>query len=150
MANEFAEKMSFEPDRWDIADHDHCCRSRCCFHHSLAGDSRSQRKMSIGMACFLTVLIETMFLALFGYRRKSAIAIIVCTNVITNLVMNTSVALLCPQWTIGILDIAEALVVGMEYAIYVVPFGNGWRLFLLTLAANALSCGVGLVIMRVS
>lgn len=106
--------------------------------------------MSIGMACFLTVLIETPFLALFGYRRKSAIAIIVCTNVITNLVMNTSLTLLCPQWTMGILGIAEALVVGAEYAIYAVPFGNGWRLFLLTLAANALSCGVGLVIMRVS
>ena len=103
--------------------------------------------MSIGVACLLTVLIEAPFLALCGYRSKSAIVIIVCTNVITNLVMNVSLAMLCPQWTMGVLGIAETLVIVAEYAIYTVPFGEGWRLFLLTLAANALSCGIGTILM---
>ena len=105
--------------------------------------------MSIGLACLLTVLIETPFLAVCGYRSKSAIAIIVCTNVITNLVMNVLLTLLCPQWTMGILALAEALVVIAEYGIYSVPFGRGKKLFLLTLAANVLSCGVGLILMRI-
>lgn len=103
--------------------------------------------MSIGLACLLTVLIETPFLALFGYRGKTAITIIACTNVITNLLMNTTLALFFPQWTMGILAMAEALVVAVEYAVYAVPFSRGWRLFLLTAVANMLSCGVGLFIM---
>jgi hypothetical protein len=105
--------------------------------------------MSIGLACLLTVLIETPFLAVCGYRSKGAIAITVCTNVITNLVMNVLLTLLCPQWTIGVLVLAEALVVVTEYLIYSVPFGRGQKLFLLTLAANALSCGLGLILMRI-
>ena len=52
--------------------------------------------MSIAIACLMTVLIETPFLAACGYRSKSAIAIVVCTNVITNLVMNILLTLLCP------------------------------------------------------
>jgi len=105
--------------------------------------------MSIGLACLLTVLIETPFLTACGYRSKSAIAIIVCTNVITNLVMNVLLTLLCPQWTIGVLVLAEALVVVAEYLIYSVPFGRGRELFLLTLTANVLSCGLGLILMRI-
>ena len=105
--------------------------------------------MSIGWACLLTVLIETPFMALCGYRGWSAIAIIICANVITNLVMNVLLALLCPQWTLGVLAVAEALVVAAEYAIYSVPFGRGRKLFMLTLAANVLSCGVGLVLIKV-
>lgn len=105
--------------------------------------------MSIALACLLTVTIETPFLAACGYRDKSAIAIIICANVITNLVMNALLTLLYPQWTIGILALAEALVVVAEYAIYSVPFGRGKKLFLLTLAANVLSCGIGLILMRI-
>lgn len=105
--------------------------------------------MSIAIACLMTVLIETPFLAACGYRSKSAIAIVVCTNVITNLVMNILLTLLCPQWTIGALVLAEALVVAAEYLIYSVPFGRGWKLFSITLAANALPCGLGLMLMRI-
>lgn len=105
--------------------------------------------MSIAVACLLTLMIETPFLAACGYRGKSAIAIIICTNVITNLVMNVLLTLLCPQWTIGVLVLAETLVVVAEYLIYSVPFGRGRKLFLLTLAANALSCGLGLILMRI-
>lgn len=105
--------------------------------------------MSIALACLLTVMIETPFLALCGYRGKSAIAIIICTNVITNLSLNVLLTLLCPQWTIGILALAEALVVAVEYTIYSVPFGRGKKLLLLTLAANVLSCGTGLILMRI-
>ena len=103
--------------------------------------------MSLGLACLLTVLIETAFFALCGYRRRSAVVIVACANVITNLAMNTILALWLPRWTPGVLLVAEAAVVAAEYGIYAIPFGGSRRLFLLTAAANALSCGIGLAAM---
>ena len=44
--------------------------------------------MMIFLACALTVLIETPFLALFGYRKRDEVVIIVCANVVTNLLLN--------------------------------------------------------------
>ncbi len=104
--------------------------------------------MSIAKACLLTVLIETPFLALCGYKSKTAITIIVCTNIITNLVMNVILALAFPHWTMQVLLAAETMVVAAEYLIYSIPFGRGWKLLMLTLAANVLSCGIGLLVMR--
>ncbi len=100
--------------------------------------------MKLSLACLLTVLIEAPFFALCGYRTRNAIVIIVCVNIITNLVMNVALALLYPQRTVGALAVAEAMVVVAEYFIYSIPFGKSWKLFFLTLAANALSCGLGL------
>ena len=100
----------------------------------------------IFFACLLTVLIEGTFFALAGYRDRFSMTVIVCSNVITNLLLNLAI-LLCFKgppgaWIYGM----EGLVVCAEYVIYAIAFGPGWLLFLLTLAANCLSYGAGLLI----
>ena len=100
--------------------------------------------MTVFLACALTVLIETPFLALFGYRRREELAVIVCANVVTNLLLNLALMLLpLPRWSVYPL---EAAVVAAEYAVYALAFGRSRRLFLLTLAANCLSYGIGLLL----
>ena len=100
--------------------------------------------MTVFLACALTVLIETPFLALFGYRRREELAVIVCANVVTNLLLNLALMLLpLPRWSV---DPLEAAVVAAEYAVYALAFGRSRRLFLLTLAANCLSYGIGLLL----
>lgn len=100
--------------------------------------------MSFLIACVLTVAIETPFLMLFGYRDRNAVTIIVLVNVITNLLLNLILALagFSRPLALGL----ECAVVAAEYAVYVLAFGRGWRLFGLTLAANVLSCGMGLLL----
>lgn len=105
--------------------------------------------MGFAWACALTVLIETPFLALWGYRQPSALAITACVNVITNLTMNLALTLCFRRWTPPLLLTAEALVVVVEYLIYTIPFGRSRRLFLLTLAANELSFGLGLLMANI-
>ena len=100
--------------------------------------------MSLLIACALTVGIELAFLAPFGYSDRNAVSIIVWTNVITNLIVNLLFVLLGRRW-IAALGL-ELCVVAAEYAIYACAFGRGWKLFWLTLAANALSFGIGLVL----
>ena len=100
----------------------------------------------IFLACLLTVLIEGSFFAIFGRRDRYSLTVIVCTNVITNLLLNLVIAF----WFAGAPGLRiyalEALVVLSEYLIYAAAFGRGWKLFALTLAANALSYGAGLLI----
>jgi hypothetical protein len=99
----------------------------------------------IFIACLLTVLIETPFLALFGYRSKDELLIIICANVVTNLLLNLALAYV-PVLSGAWVYLLEALVVAAEYAIYAAAFGPSRRLFLLTLLANCLSYGLGLII----
>lgn len=102
-------------------------------------------EMSILIACLLTVLIEVPFLALFGYRDRYAVTVTVCANVVTNLTLNLSLHLfLPPTWAVVLL--AESLVVAVETLIYSAAFRPSARLFLLTLCANLLSFGLGLLI----
>ena len=98
------------------------------------------------LACGLTVLIETPFLALWGYRKKRELAVIVCANVLTNLLLNLSFRLGLPYVPIWIAA-GELCVVAAEYAIYTMAFGPGRRLLLLTLLANGLSFGLGLLLL---
>ena len=100
----------------------------------------------IFLACALTVLIEGAFLALWGYRSRFALTVIVCANVITNLLLNLCIRLAFHGDPGAWLYLLEALVVAAEYAVYAVAFGKGRKLFALTLAANCLSCGLGLLI----
>ena len=44
----------------------------------------------IFLACLLTVAVETAFLAAFGYRDRLALIVIVCANVITNLLLKNA------------------------------------------------------------
>lgn len=101
--------------------------------------------MMIFAACLLTVLIETPFLALFGYRKRDDLIIIVCANVITNLLLNLSLMLFWGDIGAGIY-LLEALVVAAEFAVYSAAYVPSLRLFVLTLAANALSYSFGLLI----
>lgn len=100
--------------------------------------------MSLLLACLLTVAVETPFLMLFGYRDRNAVSIIVLLNVITNLLLNLTLALIGKTWLSAL--ILECLVVAAEYCVYAYAFGRGRRLFFLTLGANVLSCGIGLIL----
>lgn len=101
----------------------------------------------IFLACLLTVVIETAFFAAFGYRDRYALTVVVCANIVTNLLLNLLIWLLggsVGAWIYAM----EAAVVAAEYAVYAVAFRPGWKLFLLTLAANCISYGLGLLIFR--
>jgi len=100
----------------------------------------------IFVACLLTVVIEGVFLAVLGYRSRYALTVIVCVNVVTNLLLNLCIQLLFRGAPGAWLCLMEALVVAAEYAVYAVAFGKSWKLFAFTLAANCLSYGIGLLI----
>ena len=91
--------------------------------------------MSLVLACTLTVLIETPFFALFGYRSKDEITVTACANVATNLLLNLGLSV----YPGAPVFVAEAAVTLSEYAAYALAFGRSRRLFSLTLAANLLS-----------
>lgn len=99
----------------------------------------------IALACLLTVLIETPFLALWGYRSRRELAVIVCANVLTNLLLNLSFLLGLP-YRPGWIAAGELLAVAAEYGIYARGFGRSRKLLLLTLLANCLSFGLGLLL----
>ena len=101
--------------------------------------------MILFIACVLTVAIETPFLMLCGYRGKTAVTVIVCANVATNLTLNMLLAFVLGPVG-GWIYALEAAVVAAEYAVYAQFFRPGLRLFTLTLAANCLSYGIGLLI----
>ena len=94
--------------------------------------------MSVFIACILTILIETPFLARFGYRSKDEITVIVCANAVTNLLLNLSLTMFImkPGSSVYLAEIAVTL---SEYAVYALAFGASKRLFFLTLAATVLS-----------
>ena len=100
--------------------------------------------MRLFLPCILTVLLETPVFLLAGYRSKTDVTIVVCTNVVTNLLLQLCFLVL--PLTVFWVAVLELLVLGSEYAIYACAFGRSRRLFLLTLAANALSLGVGLLL----
>ncbi|MBE6909958.1 MAG: hypothetical protein E7474_10385 [Ruminococcaceae bacterium] len=101
--------------------------------------------MSLFAACALTVLLETPLFFLAGYRSRDEITVVVCANVVTNLLLNLTAAYLL-QGRLTIAYSLELAVVAAEYAAYALAFGRSKRLFLLTLAANCLSFGVGLLL----
>ncbi len=101
----------------------------------------------IFLACLLTVVVETAFFAACGYRDRYAMTVIVCVNVVTNLLLNLFL------WLVGgavggWIYMLESLVVAAEYAVCAAAFHPGRKLFLLTLAANCISYGLGLLVFR--
>ena len=96
------------------------------------------------LACLLTVVLEGAFLTLCGYRDRFSLTVIVCANVITNLLLNLALWRF-PGAYVWILPL-EVCVAAAEYGIYAFAFGKTWKLFFLTLAANCLSYGAGLLI----
>lgn len=101
--------------------------------------------MNYLIACVLTLLIELPVFFAAGYRSRGDLCIVACTNIVTNLLVNLAAALLLPGR--GPAEYAlEAAVVGVEFGVYALAFGPTARLFYLTLAANALSCSIGLLL----
>ena len=96
-------------------------------------------------ACGLTVLIETGFFLLLGWRDRDRIAAVICANIVTNLLLNLCLSLWVPfnAWTVAL---GELLAVAAEYAVYACLCGRSRRLALQTLLANALSFGVGILL----
>ena len=105
--------------------------------------------LRIFKACLLTVLLETGFFYLLGYRKKDDMTIVACANVITNLILNLTIALLFPGGPGSWLFLMEIAVVIAEYIIYAKAFGATNRLFGQTLAANVLSYTAGLALSAV-
>ena len=93
-------------------------------------------------ACSLTVAIETALFALFGYRNKNAVVIVICANVITNLLLNLTLYIL-PKYRGMLVPTGEFAVVIAEYCIYAAAFGHSGKLFGLTALANAASYAGG-------
>ena len=98
------------------------------------------------LACLVTVLVETAVFCLAGYRRRDEILVVVCTNVITNLVLN--LVLFGPFFPVSdyMMRIGELLVIAVETAIYTAAFGRFGKMLALTVAANLLSVFVGMVL----
>ncbi|MBQ3662304.1 MAG: hypothetical protein IJQ41_01095 [Firmicutes bacterium] len=102
--------------------------------------------LRIFKACILTVFLETGLFYLLGYRKKDDVTIVVCANVITNLVLNLTIAWFFPGGPGSFLLLLEIAVVIAEYLIYAKAFGATNRLFGQTLAANVLSYAAGVVL----
>lgn len=92
----------------------------------------------------LTAAVEMLFFSAMGYHSRDAIIVIICTNLLTNVVLNAAVTV--TGWRPPEAYLAELLVVAAEYAIFACAFGRSRKLFWLTLAANALTFALGLVI----
>ena len=100
----------------------------------------------IFLACLVTVAVEGAFFVLCGYRNRFSLIVIVCVNVITNLLLNLTIQFAFsgnPGAWIAPMEVAVFLA---EYAVYSIAFGRGWKLFFLTLAANCLSFGIGFLL----
>ena len=119
-------------------------------------------------AAVLTVLIETLLFVLYGYRQKMFLLVVALANLLTNITLNLSsllTALLCRQlgWPSAavyiVIIIGEAAAVAVEYKIYEIYLSksesgdsqkksplNRRRLFFQTLAANAVTVTIGLLI----
>lgn len=104
--------------------------------------------MRLLLACALTVAIEALFFLLIGWRDRRFMLLCVSANALTNLCLNLLILLLARIgiWNVWLELPLELLVVASEYAIYGIVRPRGWKLLLLTAAANALSFSIGLLI----
>lgn len=98
------------------------------------------------LACVLTVFLEGVFFFAFGYRNAWDLGVIACANLITNLVLNTVMSVY-PGPREPLIYVLESMAVLAEYLIYRRAFGSSLRLFALTLAANVISYGIGLILL---
>lgn len=103
--------------------------------------------MILFVCAFLTVLIETPWMYLWGLRKRDELLLVVCVNTASNLLLNLALSLIFGSGGAGaLIYLFEAAVVAAEYAVYALAFGRSPRLFLVTLSANCLSYGLGLLI----
>ena len=107
-------------------------------------------------AAGVTVATEVGFMALVGYRRQAFLLVCGLVNLISNLALNLTLALTPDQWRPGLLPALEVGVVVAEWAVLrlmvagppppPVRSRTSLRLALATVAANALSYSIGLLL----
>ena len=98
------------------------------------------------LACLVTVIVETALFWLFGYRSRDEILVVVCTNVITNLLLNLVLSgIFFSVWG-WMIVLGELIVIIIETAIYTFAFGRFGKVLALTAAANLLSVFIGLLL----
>ena len=93
---------------------------------------------SLWGALLMTLVLELGFFALVGYRKWDFLLLCAAVNTATNLALNLAV-ISGGIWTLLMTVEAELLVVALEYLAYALALGRSGKLFLLTLAANAIS-----------
>ena len=98
------------------------------------------------LACLVTAVVETALFWLFGYRSRDEILVVVCTNVITNLLLNLVLSGAFFSVTGYMMRIGELLVIMVETAIYTAAFERFGKVLALTVAANLLSVFVGMLL----
>lgn len=100
------------------------------------------------LACVLTVVIELIFFLLIGKRSRDFAFVCVLINIATNLTLNLVLSLMNLIGWYGNLQVIvlEVLVVFTEYRVYALLEGKSQKLMLLTIAANVITYGLGLVI----
>ena len=102
--------------------------------------------MKLFIACVITVVMESALFWIFGYRKKEDLMIVALANVITNLTLNLIIALVPGTYEQILVICLEIVVMIAEYLIYMKAFGGSAGLMALTVAANLLSYGTGLVL----
>ncbi len=103
--------------------------------------------MMLFICAALTVIIETPWMYLWGHRKRDELLLVLCVNVVTNLLLNLGLSLGFVGREVGsLIYLFEALVVAVEYIVYALAFGGSWKLFFITLGANCLSYCIGLMI----
>ena len=102
--------------------------------------------MTLLVSCLITIVVETAFFALLGYRGKDDLTIVAGTNAASNLALNLTAILLrrvLPR-SMNPLFPLELIVVAAEYLVYSRAFGRSNRLFWQTFAANVITFTIGL------
>ncbi|MBQ8263634.1 MAG: hypothetical protein IJY96_02525 [Oscillospiraceae bacterium] len=103
--------------------------------------------MILFVCALLTVVIETPWMHLWGLRKRDEILLVICVNIATNLLLNLGLSLGFGSGGPGaLIYLFEAIVVAVEYAVYALALGGGWKLFAAALTANCLSYGIGLLV----
>ena len=98
------------------------------------------------LACLVTVIAETALFWLAGYRSRDDILVVVCTNVITNLLLNLGLSgIFFSVWG-WMIVLGELIVIAVETAIYTFAFGRFGKVLALTIMANLLSVFLGLLL----
>lgn len=104
--------------------------------------------MSPLLACGLTAAAESLFFLALGYRSRTFLLLCAAVNAATNLSLYLALKLLHAHggnasfWVYPL----EAAVVLAEYGVYALFEGGSRRLLCLTLLANCLSYGAGILL----
>ena len=94
----------------------------------------------------MTVIAEAALFWLFGYRSRDEMLVVVCTNVITNLLLNLVLSGIFFSVSGRMIVLGELIVIAVETVIYTFAFGRFGKVLALTILANVLSVFLGLLL----